>query len=86
MNQNISYKRDIISKQAAELEAYKLLTGYNKFQAVKLLEEKQANMPRSDHITKVIAMLEDLKQVDASDTDIIVLSDFNVSLEQITLK
>jgi len=31
-------------------------------------------------------MLEDLKQVDTSTTDTIALSDFNVSMEKITLK
>ena len=43
-------------------------------------------MPRSDHISKMIAMLEDLKQVDTSTTDSIILSDFNVSMDKITLK
>lgn len=53
---------------------------------MKILEEKQIAMPRSDHITKVIAMLEDLKNIDTSSSDTIVLSDFNVSLDKITLK
>lgn len=86
MNQKIADKRDVLSKQTVQLESYKLLTGYNKLQAVKILEEKQLTMPWSDHITKVIAMLEDLKKVDTSTTDTIVLSDFNVSLDKITLK
>ena len=34
----------------------------------------------------MIAMLEDLKKVDTSTTDTIVLSDFNVSMDKITLK
>jgi len=86
MNKDISDKRNLLSTQTKQLEAYKLFTGYNKLQAVKILEEKQVSMPWSDHITKVIAMLEDLKQVDTSTTDTIVLSDFNVSLDKITLK
>lgn len=86
MNQNIVDKREILSGQTAELASLKLLTGYNKLQAVKILEEKQTSMPWSDHITKVIAMLEDLKQVDTSTTDTIALSDFNVSMDKITLK
>jgi len=86
MNQNIVDKREVLSGQTAELASLKLLTGYNKLQAVKILEEKQTSMPWSDHITKVIAMLEDLKQVDTSTTDTIALSDFNVSMDKITLK
>lgn len=86
MNQQITDKRVTLEDQTKELESYKLLTGYNKLQAVKILEAKQTTMPWSDHITKVIQMLEDLKQVDTSTTDTIVLSDFNVSLDKITLK
>jgi len=55
-------------------------------QAVKILEEKQATMPWSDHITKVIAMLQDIKQISSNATDSIILSDFNVSMDKITLK
>ncbi len=86
MNQNITDKRVTLETQTKELDAYTLLTGYNKLQAVKILEEKQVTMPWSDHITKVIAMLEDLKKVDTSTTDTIILSDFNVSMDKITLK
>ncbi len=86
MNQNITDKQEVLEQQTKELDGYKLLSGYNKLQAVKILEEKQTSMPWSDHITKVIAMLEDLKKVDTSTTDTIVLSDFNVSLDKITLK
>ena len=85
-NQSIKDKLDVLSGQTQQLESYKLLTGYNKLQAVKILEEKQVTMPWSDHITKVIAMLEDLKKVDTSTSDTIVLSDFNVSIDKITLK
>lgn len=86
MDQNITDQRVTLEEQTKQLESYKMLTGYNKLQAVKILEEQQTTMPRSDHITKVIAMLEDLKQVDTSTTDTIVLSDFNVSMDKITLK
>ncbi len=86
MNQTITDKRQVLSWQTAQLKSYTLLTGYNKLQAVKILEEKQTTMPWSDHISKMIAMLEDLKKVDTSTTDTIVLSDFNVSMDKITLK
>jgi hypothetical protein len=86
MNQNITDKRATVEEQTKELDNYKSLEGYNKLQAVKILEEKQVTMPRSDYITKVITMLEDMKQVDTSTTDVIQLSDFNVSMDKITLK
>ena len=86
MNQTITDKRQVLSWQTVQLKSYTLLTGYNKLQAVKILEEKQTTMPWSDHIAKMIAMLEDLKKVDTSTTDTIVLSDFNVSMDKITLK
>ena len=82
----VANKREVLSWETTQLEAYKLLTGYNKLQAVKILEEKQATMPWSDHITKVIAMLQDIKQISSNATDSIILSDFNVSMDKITLK
>jgi hypothetical protein len=85
-NQKITDKRVVMEEQTQQLESYKLLTGYNKLQAVKILEEKQMTMPWSDHIAQMIAMLEDMKRIDTSSTDTIVLSDFNVSLDKITLK
>lgn len=85
-NQKITDKRVTLEDQTKQLDAYKLLTGYNKLQAVKILEEKQVTMPWSDHISKMIAMLEDLKQIDSSTTDTIALSDFNVSMDKIALK
>jgi uncharacterized protein YlbG (UPF0298 family) len=85
-NQTIADKRVTLEDQTKQLESYKLLTGYNKLQAVKILEEKQTNIPWSDHISKMIAMLEDLKQVDTSTTDTVALSDFNVTMDKITLK
>jgi len=85
-NQKITDKGVVLQEQTQQLESYKLLTGYNKLQAVKILEEKQLTMPWSEHIAQMITMLEDMKKIDTSSTDTIVLSDFNVSLDKITLK
>lgn len=76
----------VVEEQTQQLESYKLLTGYNKLQAVKILEESQITMPRSDHIVQMITMLEDIKKIDTNTTDSIMLSDFNVDLDKITLK
>ena len=85
-NQTLDNKRTTVETQTKEIASFKLLTGYNKLQAVKILEDKQLTMPWSEHITKVITMLEDMKKIDSNETNAIVLSDFNVSLDKITLK
>lgn len=86
LNQQIKDQQVILSGQMKVEDSYRSLTGYNKLQAVKLLETKQTEIPRSDHINKVIKMLEDLKSVQSPTTDSIVLSDFKVSLDKISLK
>lgn len=85
-NQKITDQRALLEQQTQELDAYKVLTGYNKLQAVKILEEQQTTMPWSDHISDMIDMLQDMKSIDTSATDTIALSDFNVTLDKITLK
>lgn len=85
INQTIKDQQVVLAEQVKMTDAYKLLTGYNKLQAVKSLETQQADIPRSDHINKVIQMLEDLKSVQGG-TDTIVLSDFKVDLNKISLK
>lgn len=86
INQQIADQRGVLDDQAKIEASYKTLTGYNKLQAVKLLENQQADIPWSDHINKVIQMLENLKSVQSSATDTIVLSDFKVDLNKISLK
>lgn len=43
-------------------------------------------MPWFDHITKIIDILNSLKSVDSSDSDSVILTDFNVSLDTISLR
>ena len=85
INQTIKDQQVVLAEQVKMTDTYKLLTGYNKLQAVKSLETQQADIPWSDHINKVIQMLEDLKSVQWW-TDTIVLSDFKVDLNKISLK
>jgi len=85
-NSKIADQNKLIESQNKEITYYKSLTWYNKLIAVKLLEEKQKTIPRYDHISKVIQMLEDLKSVNWNTSDSIILSDFNVSLDKISLK
>lgn len=54
--------------------------------AVKQLEQSAESMLWSEHIPKVINMLEDIQNVDYSEGEAITLSDFSVNLENISLK
>ncbi len=84
--QKITDKRVTLQEQTQALDEYALLTGYNRLQAVKILEDQETTMPWAQHIAQMIDMLENMKNIDASSTDTVVLSDFNVSLDKITLK
>ena len=86
VRQTIASQNKVLQEQNTIADSYKALTGYNKLQAVKLLEWQQAEIPRSDHINKVIQMLEDIKNVQWSSSGSIVLSDFKVGLDTISLK
>ena len=44
INQNIKDQQVVLADQVKVTDAYKLLTGYNKLQAVKLLENQQADI------------------------------------------
>ncbi|MFA7717391.1 MAG: hypothetical protein WC875_01645 [Candidatus Absconditabacterales bacterium] len=86
VRQTIASQNKVLKEQTAIADSYKALTGYNKLQAVKLLEGQQAEIPRSDHIKKVIQMLEDIKDVQGGGSGSIILSDFKVGLDSISLK
>ncbi len=86
LNKNIQDKNNTITAQNEKLEDYKALTGFTKLIAVKELEWKYDEIPRSTHINKVIDMLEEIKNLDQSHDESIVLSDFNVDLQKISLK
>jgi len=84
LHQKINSQSLVLSGQTKIEESYKALTGYNKLQAVKLLEDQQTEIPRSDHINAIIKMLEDIKNVQTSGT--IILSDFKVDTDTLSLK
>ena len=86
INQQITDQKKVLADQTKIEDSYKLLTGYNKLQAVKSLESKQSDVPWSDHINKVIQMLESIKSVQSTNGDNIILSDFKVDLNTISLK
>jgi len=75
-----------LEEQKKELSQYENVTSYDKFLLVKDLEDNSVDMPWFEHIPKILAIFEDLKSLDASSSDTIILSDFKVSLDEISLK
>ncbi len=86
INKNIEEKQLKLDQQEEELSQYERAISYDKFLLVKELEENAVDMPWFEHIPKIISIFEDLKSLDSSSTDTIVLSDFNVTLDEISLK
>ena len=75
-----------LDEQNKQLDASQNITLYNKLLAVREIEKNIKTMPRSEHIPKVIDILENIKSVDTDNNETIVLSDFKVSLDEISLK
>lgn len=86
LNKSIQDKDAKITEQNIALENYKSLTGFTKLMAVKELEWKYDEIPRSTHIKKVINMLEEIKSLDQNWDETLILSDFNVDLQKISVK
>jgi len=86
IQQDIKEQKITLNQEEKELTEYEKVTDYKKFLLIKELETKATDMPWFEHIPKIVAIFEDLKNVDPSTTDTIVLSDFKVSLSEISLK
>lgn len=86
LNKNIQEKDTILTQQNIALEEYKSLTWFTKLMAVKELEWKYDEIPWSTHINKVITMLQEIKNLDQKNDETILLSDFNVDLQKISVK
>ena len=74
-----------IVKKEAELKSFSEVPGYDKLQYVKNLEASNKMMPWSDHINAIMSIFGDLLDVDKSDTFNIEFSNFEISLENISL-
>ncbi len=83
--QRIKNNQEILKQQNIELEKYKQTTWYNKLYLIRELENSSQSMPWSEHIPKIISILEDLKSIN-SWSESIILSDFKVNLNEISLK
>lgn len=83
---SIANQEAVLAQQNAQLDSYMSLTGYEKIMGIKHLEETVKTMPWFQHIPKVIAILDEVKSLDSASTDSIVLSDFKVSLDELSVK
>ena len=81
-------ENEMLALQAQQqvLSEYESAKEYDKFLAVKDLEDKTVDMPWFQHIPKILQIFQDLRDVDSDPNNMVVLSDFNVSLEEISLK
>jgi hypothetical protein len=85
MEYDISRVQEKISNSEAELASFSDKPGYDKLQYIQEMEEKNLMMPWSDHINAIMAIFGDLLDVDKSDTFNIEFSNFEISLENISL-
>lgn len=82
----ISSERNSLNQQEKQLSDHESATNYDKFLLVSDLEQKVTEMPWFEHIPKILQIFQDLKNLDPASSDVITLSDFNVSLDEINLK
>lgn len=78
--------QDTIQEKQEILEKNEASPGYKKFLAIKALEKKHNGMYWFERIEKIYNIFEELKNVDSESDDDIELSDFYVSLEEVSLK
>lgn len=83
--QRVDHKTHQLQERQEALASYESAVEYDRFIAIKDLEEKSITMPWFEHIPKILAMFQDLRDL-WSDSSKITLSDFKVSLEEISLR
>lgn len=86
LNKKIDASNTTLAQQNIQIEKIKKDIWYEKFNSIRDLENASKVMPWFDHITKIIDILNSLKSVDPSESDSVILTDFNVSLDTISLR
>jgi hypothetical protein len=82
----IVYDQKQVTQEEAEITAFSAIPGFDKLQLVEDLERTSSQMPWSDHIQAVIDIFDAVLNVDTAETKNIVLSDFKISLEGISVR
>ena len=86
-NAELKILQNRIAKKEEQVREDESSDWYKKFLAVKSLEDKNANMSWYDRIEKISEILEDLRSLDDEEEGTTLeLSDFYVSLEEISLR
>ncbi len=86
LDKKISEHNIKLNKEIEELKQSKNMTWYVKLNSLNILEDSFINISWYKKISKLINMFDEIKNVDTNDDDIISLSDFNITLDKITLK
>ncbi len=84
--QDITEKKITLDNQNKQLQNSKNMTGYQKLISARQILSDYERLLWSEHIPKLVAMLEEIKEVDPSESSTVELSDFTVNLEEISLK
>ena len=82
----ISNDQKQVIQRESEIAAFSDIPGFDKLQLVEELERTNYQMPRSDHIQAVIEIFDAVLNVDVAETRNIILSDFKISLNEISLR
>ena len=75
-----------IERKEKQIEEYEASEWYKKFLAVKWLEDRNAGMSWYERIEKISEIFDDLRNINEWADSELDLSDFNVSLEEVSLK
>lgn len=78
-------KQEAISSLQQKIAAFSQIPGFDKFQSVVKLENSLKQIPWSRHIQMVSEIFEAVLGTDASETSNIILSDFQISLDAISV-
>lgn len=84
--QKINNQTEELQVREETLKWYESAVEYDRFLAIKDLEDKSIDMPWFEHIPKILSMFQDLRDLGNNSRNMITLSDFSVSLEEISLR
>ena len=74
-----------IAVQQEKINRYYAKPGFNEFLAVKELESTRTHLPWSTYINKILEILDKVKSVEKDDENNVILSDFKVNLQELSL-
>lgn len=82
----ITKQEAILQEKNQELESLLSAEWFSQLETTRYLQQTLRQMPWSQHIPKVIGIVDALQSIDGADGGSVKLSDFKVSLEKISLR